>query len=163
VKIGVLSDTHFTDLSTGMKFLGRLCDKTFRDAEIILHAGDVVNHDILMAFAGKTVHVVRGNMDPPVRGVPNRKIIEVEGFRIGLIHGWGAPETLEEMVVKEFSGRDLDVIVFGHSHYPVCHSRSGILLFNPGSPTDRRWAPSHTVGILELGDTVEGRIIQLGD
>lgn len=163
MKIGVLSDTHFSDLSSGMKFLGRLAENTFRDVEIFLHAGDVVNHDVLMAFSGKKVHVVRGNMDPPVRGVPNRKIIELEGFRIGLIHGWGAPDTLEEKVIKEFAGQNLDVIVFGHSHYPVCHRRSGLLLFNPGSPTDRRSAPSHTVGMLEIGESIEGRIIHLDD
>lgn len=163
LKIGVLSDTHIQDVKLGMVFLQTLAEQHFADAEIILHAGDVVNPDILMTFADRTVHVVRGNMDPAVKGIPNRKIIEVGGFRIGLIHGWGAPDTLEERVWREFRGERLDCLVFGHSHHPLCRRRDGVLLFNPGSPTDRRWAPFHSVGILELGEGIEGRIIRLDD
>jgi putative phosphoesterase len=159
----VLSDTHIQDVRQGNAFLHGLAEGHFADAEIILHAGDVVNTDILMAFADRTVHVVRGNMDPAVKGVPNRKIIEVDGFRIGLIHGWGAPDTLEDRVLREFSADRLDCLVFGHSHHPLCRCRDGILLFNPGSPTDRRWAPFHSVGILEVGAEIQGRIIRLDD
>lgn len=161
--IGVLSDTHIQNVKQGMVFLQTLAAQHFADAEIILHAGDVVNPDILMAFADRTVHVVRGNMDPAVIGIPNRKVIEVGGFRIGLIHGWGAPETLEERVLHEFRGDRLDCLVFGHSHHPLCRRREGVLLFNPGSPTDRRWAPFHSVGILELGTGIDGRILRLDD
>jgi hypothetical protein len=163
LKIGVLSDTHIQEARQGNAFLHALAERHFADAEIILHAGDVINPDILMAFADRIVHVVRGNMDPFVKGIPNRKVIEVGGFRIGLIHGWGAPDTLEERVLREFRGDLLDCLVFGHSHHPLCRRRDGVLLFNPGSPTDRRWAPFHSVGILELGDTIEGRIIRLDD
>jgi len=162
-KIGVLSDTHISDLARGLSSLQPLAEGHFRDAEMIFHAGDVVNPDVLLAFSGRTVHVVRGNMDPAVRGVPNRKIVEVRGYRIGLIHGWGAPETLEERVLEAFRNERLDCLVFGHSHYPACHHREGILLFNPGSPTDRRRAPYRSVGILELGERIEGRIISLGE
>jgi putative phosphoesterase len=163
LKIGVISDTHIKDVRQGNAFLQALAERYFADAEIILHAGDVVNPDILMAFADRTVHLVRGNMDPAVKGVPSRKIIKVGGFRIGLIHGWGAPDTLEERVQREFNDDRLDCLVFGHSHQPLCRRRDGILLFNPGSPTDRRWAPFHSVGILELGEGIEGRIIHLDD
>lgn len=162
-KIGVLSDTHICDLARGLPFLQRLAESHFRDAGMILHAGDVVNPDVLLAFSGRPVHVVRGNMDPAVRGVPNRKIVEIHGYRIGLIHGWGAPDTLEERVLETFRGDRLDCLVFGHSHYPACHHREGVLLFNPGSPTDRRRAPFHSVGVLELGKRIEGRIISLGE
>jgi hypothetical protein len=163
VQIGILSDTHFSDLKQGIAFLDALAARYFREAAIILHAGDLVNPDILMAFAGKTVHAVRGNMDPTSCGLPVRKVIAVEGFRIGLVHGWGAPDTLEERVLREFQGESLDCLVYGHSHNPVCHRRDGLLLFNPGSPTDRRWAPYHSVGVLELGSRIEGRIIRLDD
>jgi len=163
VKIGVLSDTHLTDMSKGVSFLDHLRERFFKGVDMIFHAGDVVNPDVLMAFTGTTIHVVRGNMDPPVRGIPTRKVIEVEGFRIGLIHGWGAPDTLEEKILKEFQGQKLDAIVYGHSHAPVCRRKDGILFFNPGSPTDRRWAPYHSVGILEVGSTIQGRILCLED
>lgn len=162
-KIGVLSDTHISDLARGLPYLEHLTERHFRDAEMILHAGDMINPDILLAFSGRTVHVVRGNMDPPARGVPNRKIVEVRGYRIGLIHGWGAPDSLEERVLEAFRSDRLDCLVYGHSHYPVCHQRDGVLMFNPGSPTDRRRAPFHSVGVLELGERIEGRIISLGE
>jgi len=159
--IGVLSDTHIRDLQRGISFLSRLEERCFAEADIILHAGDMVNADILMAFGDRTVHAVRGNMDLPARGVPARKIIEVGGFRIGLIHGWGEPEGLEERVTREFDQERIDCLVYGHSHFPVCHRINGMLLFNPGSPTDRRHAPWHSVGILEVGKRIEGRIIPL--
>jgi uncharacterized protein len=163
LKIGVLSDTHIQSVKQGIDYLQALAKRHFADIEIILHAGDVVNPDILTALDDRTVHVVRGNMDPVVQGIPNRKIIEIGGFRIGLIHGWGAPDTLEERVLREFREERLDCVVFGHSHHPLCRRRDGVLLFNPGSPTDRRWAPFHSIGILELGDSIEGQIIRLDD
>lgn len=163
LKIGVLSDTHIDDLGRGLPFLQELVDRYFSDVAMILHAGDLVDPDISLAFDGRPFHVVRGNMDPPVCGVPNRKVVEAGGFRIGLIHGWGAPEILEERVLREFQGQRLDCLVFGHSHQPACHRKDGILLFNPGSPTDRRRAAQHTVGILTLGERIEGQIIPIDD
>jgi putative phosphoesterase len=159
--IGVLSDTHIRDLNRGLAYLSYLEERFFSEADIILHAGDMVNADILMAFGDRTVHAVRGNMDPPARGIPTRKVIEVGGFRIGLIHGWGATEGLEDRVSGEFEGERIDCLVYGHSHFPVCHRNNDMLLFNPGSPTDRRRAPCHSVGILEIGQRIEGRIILL--
>jgi len=162
VKIGVLSDTHIQDLQEGIRFLESLAERYFKGVDVILHAGDVVNPDILMAFSNRTVHVVRGNVDPVISGIPHRKVIEIAGFRIGLIHGWGAADTLEDRVLREFQGDRLDCLVFGHSHYPVCRRRDAILLFNPGSATDRRRAPFHSLGLLELGSGgIEGRIIEI--
>jgi len=162
LRIGVLSDTHIQDVKEGITFLAFLGERYFEGVDVVLHAGDVVNPDILMAFSDRTVHVVRGNVDPVVAGIPQRKVIEIAGFRIGLIHGWGAPDSLEDRVLRAFQGDRLDCLVFGHSHYPVCRRREGILLFNPGSATDRRRAPFHSVGLLELGPGgIEGRIIEL--
>jgi putative phosphoesterase len=163
LKIGVISDTHFQDLASGIASLQRLAECVFPGVDVILHAGDVVNPDVLLAFSDRIVHVVRGNMDPAVPGIPSRKIIEIGGFRIGLIHGWGPAATLEERVLREFRDDRIDCLVFGHSHFPLCRRHAGILLFNPGSPTDRRQAPFHSVGILELGDSIEARIIRLDD
>ncbi len=161
VRVGVLADTHFSDAKKGVLFLEELSERYFRDVDMIFHAGDLVNADVLLAFAGKTVHAVRGNMDPFSPGIPIRKVVSAGGFRIGLIHGWGAPEGLEKRVLSEFRGERIDCLVYGHSHHPVCHREGGILRFNPGSPTDRRWAPFHSVGILEIGETIHGRIICL--
>jgi hypothetical protein len=163
MKIGVLSDTHLGDLAQALPFLQQLAERHFADAGMILHAGDLVHPDILLAFPGRIVHAVRGNMDVGAGHLPLRKIIAAGDFRIGLVHGWGAPDGLEERLLREFRGDRIDCLVYGHSHHPVCHRRDGLLLFNPGSPTDRRWAPFHSVGLLEVGERIEGRIIRLDD
>jgi len=163
IRIGVLSDTHLHGFNQGGAVIERLAQRYFRDARIILHAGDIVDPDVLLPLVDRRIYSVRGNLDPPRRGVPDRRIIEVGGFRIGLIHGWGTAEGLEEKVLGEFHAEDLDCLVFGHSHVPLCVRRDGLLLFNPGSPTDRRQAPFHSVGLLELGATIEGRIINIDD
>lgn len=161
LKIGVLSDTHLFDVKQGQRFLKELSARHWGQVEMILHAGDVVNPEILQAFSDKVVHAVRGNMDSPAKELPERKIVTVNGFRIGLIHGWGKVESLEEKLLREFRGHSLDCLVYGHSHHPVSHIKDDVLLFNPGSPTDRRWAPFPSVGILELDENIRGRIIRV--
>ncbi len=160
-KIGVISDTHIHDLASGARIAEALLAGPFADVEMILHAGDVVIPEFLDLFAGLTVCAVRGNMDPPVSGIPHRRIVVVNGFRIGLIHGWGDAAGLESRVLAEFSRDAIDCLVYGHSHWPVSHCRDGILLFNPGSPTDKRRAASHTVGIIEVGESMDGDIVDL--
>jgi putative phosphoesterase len=161
LRIGVLADSHIRDLKRGLEFFGELAARFLDNTEMILHAGDLVNPDILLAFSDKPVYAVRGNMDPPTLDLPDRRIIEAQGFRIGLIHGWGQRGGLEEKLSREFQGQSLDCLVYGHSHRPACHVKDGMLFFNPGSCTDRRGAPCHTVGILELGKTIGGHIISI--
>jgi len=160
-KIGVLSDTHIQDLRSGIDFLQEIRDRHFQGVSCILHAGDTVNPDILLAFDDLPVYRVRGNMDPSEKGLQVKRVVTFDHFKVGLIHGWGPPQGLEERVLQEFNGQQLDVLVYGHSHYPVCHRRDGLLFFNPGSPTDRRSAPFHSVGLLEIGDTARGQIINI--
>jgi putative phosphoesterase len=160
-KIGVLADTHFHDLQRGITFLDDLYRRFFQDVSLILHAGDMVNPDIFMAFEGIPVYSVRGNMDPYVQGVPIKRVVTVDQYRIGIIHGWGSPEGLENRILKEFCGQNLDALVYGHSHYPANHIRNGLLFFNPGSATDKRRADHCSVGILEIGDGISGKIIDI--
>ncbi|MDH3999578.1 MAG: metallophosphatase family protein [Desulfuromonadales bacterium] len=161
VKIGVLSDTHLPDSGEAMAFLAALAQHCFADVDMIIHAGDVVAPEILAAFGDIPVHAVRGNMDPAVSDIPVRKIVGVKGFRIGMIHGWGTAKGLEKRLLAEFASDRIDCLVFGHSHSPICEVKDGVLLFNPGSATDRRSAPSHTVGILEIDSEIRGRIVSL--
>lgn len=161
IRIGVLSDTHLSNSGDAQVFLLDLVESTLAPLDMLLHAGDLVDPDLMSVFTCYPVHVVRGNMDPVRPNVPLKKIITVGGFKIGMIHGWGPQEGLEERVLAEFSSKALDCLVFGHSHRPVCHRRDGILLFNPGSATDRRDMPSHTVGLLEISDIIHGAILPL--
>jgi putative phosphoesterase len=105
------------------------------------------------------VHAVAGNMDDHLasQSLPSREIIQAEGARIGLIHGWGAPVGLAGRVAKEFDR--VAAIVFGHSHRPHNAVKNGVLLFNPGS-VSRGIMGSGTAGILTVeGGRVSGEIV----
>jgi len=161
LRIAVLSDTHLADTADAWSFLDALVEQVLAPVDMILHAGDLVAPELLEAFSAYPFHAVRGNMDPAATGIPFKKTIDVEGFRIGLIHGWGPVEGIEERIYTEFSTASLDCLVYGHSHEPACHVRDGILFFNPGSATDRRGMAYHSVGLLEIGSTIRGSIIRL--
>jgi putative phosphoesterase len=160
VRIGVLSDTHLTLGDARLPALLARCQLAFAGTEMILHAGDIVDPQLLPLLPWPVL-AVRGNLDPPE--LPERRILPVAGKRIGLIHGWGARYDLEARIVQAFAGETVDCIVYGHSHQPVCHVMGGILLFNPGSPTDRRNAPFPSLGLLTIGDAITGEIIALDE
>lgn len=161
-RVGVLSDTHLHRLADAATLVDLLLAGPFAGVNRILHAGDMVIPELLDLFAPMGTAGVRGNCDPGDAGLPTKRIVRIEQCRIGLIHGWGEVQGLEERVLAEFSDQSLDALVYGHSHQPVCHNRQGVLCFNPGSALDRRRAPQHTVGLLEVeGDKVRGEVIAL--
>jgi hypothetical protein len=160
IRIGVLSDTHIRNAWHETALWEALERQFFHDADVILHAGDMVDEAVLDVWGARLVHAVRGNMDAGSR-LPVRKVFEVGGFRFGLMHGWGPPAGLEKRLMREFAEDALDCLVYGHSHVPVCQRRNGLLLFNPGSATDPRGGPHPTVGLLEVGREVRGRIVNV--
>lgn len=162
IRVGILSDTHLPDSGDALAFLLDLAERYFHGVDAILHAGDVVAPGVLAAFAPTPVYAVRGNMDPATPGIPLKRILEIENFRIGLIHGWGPREGLVKRIRNEFRGASLDCLVYGHSHVPMCQWENGLLLFNPGSATDRRGMPYTSIGLLEIENgTISGRVIPL--
>ena len=161
MRIAVFSDTHLVDTSEARSFLLELVEGLLDPIDMIIHAGDLVDPDLLDVFDGYPVHIVRGNMDPPSPDIPIKKVIRINDFQIGLIHGWGPAEGIETRIYREFSTIPIDCLVYGHSHVPVCHMRDGVLFFNPGSATDRRSMSCHTVGLLEIGTGIRGTIVQL--
>ena len=98
MKIGVLSDTHLRQVTE--EFIA-IYDKYLSDKDVILHAGDVVSPEIIDFFNGKDFHGVCGNMDPfeVNRVLPDKKIINVGGYSLGLIHGWGRSDGLEDRIL----------------------------------------------------------------
>lgn len=158
-RIGVISDTHLHGLSSQ---LIDIYEKHLHDVDMILHAGDLVSMEVFeFLLQKKPTHAVSGNMDPvDVReNLPDKKIIQVEEFRIGLIHGWGSSEGLEQRVMSQF--KDVDVIVYGHSHRPSNFKQGNIFFFNPGPAIGYSSTPMRSIGILELGEKISGRIIEL--
>ena len=115
--------------------------------------------DELRAIA--PVEAVRGNMDhhPALLNLPVKRVISAGNRSIGLTHGSGAPHGLAARVLRMFDG--VDCVVFGHSHRTFNETVNGVLLFNPGTPTDRRFSSAHTYGIIEIADTITGRIIEI--
>jgi uncharacterized protein len=145
--LGVISDTH---LPRGERRLPDSCVARLRAADLILHAGDLVSVAFLeeLRALGPPVHAVLGNQDEAALAalLPERTIVTVDGVRIGMIHDAGPAQGRLRRMRKAFG--DCDAVVFGHSHIPL-HETSDdgrFQLFNPGSPTDRRRQPEHTMG-----------------
>ncbi len=160
-RIGIISDTHFDDAWFDDTLIQSVQEQHFQGVDLILHAGDLVDPQILSRFTTCPILAVCGNMDSPTADLATRRVISAGPFRIGLAHGWGSPKGLEQRLLNEFSTENIDCLVYGHSHMPTCRWQGEQFLFNPGSPTDRRNAPFHSVGILEVADTIQGRIIPL--
>jgi putative phosphoesterase len=158
LRIGVLSDTHLGRVTPELE---NIFAKYLADKDLILHVGDVVCAEVLDFLSRKPFHGVCGNMDPAeVKArLPQKQVIELESYRVGLIHGWGSPGGLEDRVRTEFSG--VDVIVYGHSHRAGKETRDGILLFNPGSATGFSLAQRNSIGVLELEKNIKTQILLL--
>jgi predicted phosphodiesterase len=77
------------------------------------------------------------------------------------MHGIGAPVNLIDVTTEAFKNDRVDAIIFGHSHNGLNMVKNGILYFNPGSPTDKVYAKVNSVGIIEVNDKIEGRIIEI--
>lgn len=164
MRLLVLADTHVRDGSA--RDLPASVWAMARDADAIVHAGDVTGPDFLRRLAAAApTHVVLGNNDGALVGrLPERRELTVEGVRIAVVHDAGARAGRAERMRRWFP--DADVVVFGHSHQPCDElGAGGQRLFNPGSAIERRMAPFHTVGLLDVRDgTVVGhRIVRVGD
>jgi putative phosphoesterase len=152
MKIGVISDTH---IPMRAKQLPDQVIQAFKDVDHIIHAGDIASLevlDLLERFAPVTA--VSGNVDSvnieETLGV--KKLITLNGYRIGITHGHGSSGSTVDRAVKCFENDSVDCIIFGHSHIPYCEKINNILLFNPGSPTDKRRNEFYSFGLLELED-----------
>jgi len=160
VKIGVISDTHLRGYDERLR---RILEHPFRGADLILHAGDLTDLAVLDVFDGREVRAVYGNADPPMvrHLLPDQLVLDVMGFRLVLNHASG-PSSMLDMMMQEKYGR-VDCLIFGHTHLPFNKVERGILYFNPGSATGNRFFPVNTGGLLDIGKTFTGEIIELAD
>jgi len=158
MKVGVLSDTHLHRVT---KQFREIYDNYLSDKDLILHAGDVVSPEVVDFLGRKHFYGVSGNMDPlDVQNLlPARKVIEIGGYRLGIIHGWGSSDGLEGRIRSEFEA--VDIIIYGHSHQAANHIRDGVLFFNPGTATGFSSEGLHSLGVLYLEDSIRGEIIEL--
>lgn len=158
--IGVIADTH---VPVRAKVLPAAALAALAGSDLILHAGDLVRLAVLEPLrAIAPVLAVYGNADPweVAHRLPRRVRLLVGRWRVGLVHGDGARGTTSERALAAFDA--VDSVVFGHSHRPLCERRDGVLLFNPGSATDRRRSPCCSLGRLRVTEAgLEGEIILL--
>jgi putative phosphoesterase len=151
VILAIISDTH---LPRGTRALPDTCVARLRAADAILHAGDLIELAVLEALQalGPPVHAVRGNVDSAVlqARLPLTRVVGADGVRIAMLHDAGPAAGRLARLRRRFP--DAHAVVFGHSHLPLHEERDGFAIFNPGSPTERRRAPHHTMGIATVAD-----------
>ena len=147
--VAIISDTH---MPRGPRRLPPVCVAHLRRADAILHAGDVMTAEVLadIAALGPPVHAVRGNVDDAtlIPVLPPSRIVDLAGARIGIVHDAGAAAGRLARLRRRFP--DCQAVVFGHSHLPLHEREDDFQIFNPGSPTERRRAPRHTMGLARI-------------
>ena len=147
--IALLGDTH---LPRGKRRLPDACVEILRAADLIVHTGDHVALSVLEQLRSfGPVAAVHGNMDEDaVRALlPARLVVESEGLRIGVVHSGGARTGRVARLRSWFP--ECDLVAYGHSHQPEVVSSEACWIVNPGSPTERRRAPTHTIAVVENG------------
>lgn len=180
MKIGLISDTHLP--STGKEPPPQVA-RAFEGVDLILHAGDIYVPSCLdwlerIAPVQAVEMYISSTWDGDAR-VASKRVVEVEGHAIGLVHdlalrgmhdeAW--PGTLAtafpqgeplRAALRDFFGRAVDIVVFGHTHVALMEQHHGVLMVNPGSATlPRQIMRLGTVAVLEV--TTGGRAARIID
>lgn len=135
----------------GARRLPAECLRRLEQAELILHAGDFVQAQVLEELTRLgDVEAVAGNMDEAAlqAALPERRVVEVEGVRIGMVHVPGPAVGRGERLAAAFPG--CEAVVYGHTHLPDVSRPGDVWILNPGSPTERRGSPVHSMLVLEV-------------
>ncbi len=147
--IAVIADTH---LPRGRRALPARAVALLEDAELILHAGDVSTVSALaeLEALGPPLVAVHGNVDEPAlrERLPSELELELGGVKLAMTHDAGAARGRLARLRRRFV--DADAVVFGHSHIPLLEADGAFQIFNPGSATDRRRQPQHTIGLARV-------------
>ena len=133
-------------------------------ADLILHGGDVSSLAALeeLQALGPPLLAVHGNADEPElrRLLPESRVVEVEQVRVGVLHVPGPRAGRPARLAARFPGAD--AVVYGHTHIPQAERVNGVWLLNPGSPTERRRAPSRSMLLVEVrGRRLEPQLVTL--
>ena len=158
MKILVLSDTH-SYLDNARAVLKRIGGKM----DMVFHLGD---HDadaleLQREFPALPFHYVKGNNDYLI-DTPATKMVRAGGKAFLLTHGhkqrvhWN-PDSIAYWAEEQGA----DVVVFGHTHMPVCDDDGRVMLFNPGSLSLPRGGSMPSFGVLSVENgRVEGAIME---
>ncbi|WP_010681131.1 metallophosphoesterase family protein [Acetivibrio cellulolyticus] len=151
ITIGVVSDTHIP--SRG-KVIPDIVLKGFKGVDMIIHAGDLLKDYVIYELEEiAPVHAVAGNNDDFFMQdkLGKKRILDAGGVKIGITHGHiGHGGNALKNAINTFKDDDVNCVVFGHSHTPYNEEIDGVLFFNPGSPTDKRWQEYYSYGIIKI-------------
>lgn len=160
--IGLISDTHIPDRA---RELPKNVISAFQNVDLILHAGDLTSMEVIdeLEKIAPTI-VIQGNMDRAAGIIlPNAKVIEAEGIKIGIAHGEVYPRADTQQLLYLAKQLGADILVTGHSHQPKIEQIDGVLLLNPGSPIVPRLA-DRTVMLLEINNKdVDVEVVKIGN
>ena len=160
--IGLISDTHIPDRA---RELPKNVISAFQNVDLILHAGDLTSMEVIdeLEKIAPTI-AIQGNMDRAAGIIlPNAKVIEAEGIKIGIAHGEVYPRADTQQLLYLAKQLDADILVRGHSHQPKIEQIDGVLLLNPGSPIVPRLA-DRTVMLLEINNKdVDVEVVKIGN
>ena len=161
MRVALIADTH---LPRGDRELPSRCVEEIATADLLLHAGDIRTEETLamLRTLGTPVQAVRGNVDSPqlAASLPEEVSLQLEGVTVSMLHDAGPAKGRLARMRSRFP--ESDVVIFGHSHMPLHEELDGFQIFNPGSPTERRRAPTHTMGIAEVsGGKIELRHLEV--
>ncbi|MFU7517191.1 metallophosphoesterase family protein [Clostridium sp. HCS.1] len=136
MKVGIISDTH--DL------LREEVIDNLNQCDLIIHAGDICNNDILerLSRITRTIAVKGNNEKGELEGIlKEEEFIEVEGKRIYIVH---------EKNNINANLEEVDIIIYGHSHKYNLEIKDNILYVNPGSCGKRRFSLPLTMAIMNI-------------
>jgi putative phosphoesterase len=140
----VIADTH---IPRRARALPEALIPHLERADLVLHAGDLMDPALLGDLAAYApVKAVWGNLDPPDLGLPETLEFGFGGVRMAMIHDSGPRKGRRTRLRRRFP--DARAVIFGHSHIPFLEDDDGLMLLNPGSPTDRRRQPRHTFALI---------------
>jgi uncharacterized protein len=124
-------------------------------ADLVLHAGDFVSAQFMAELEqlGPPLLGVCGNMDEEAlkQTLPKQRVVEVDGVQIGMVHDAGPRVRREARLAARFE--DCSAVVYGHTHLPQIEQFQHLWVLNPGSPTERRGAPAHSMIVLNVRGT----------
>lgn len=163
MKVVVLSDTHMPKKA---KQLPARLIKDLEDCHSIIHAGDWQTAELYHQLQGYAPVIgVTGNVDGPELKslLKTKEIFRAGDYHIGIVHGHGTGKTTEKRAMETFADDEVDFIIYGHSHIPVLKKINGVIVFNPGSPTDKRRQQQFSYGILTVGEKIAAEHIFFED
>jgi len=150
MRIAVISDTH---MPRGQRRLPDACLRELDRADFIFHAGDFTAPEVLDELLRLApVEAVHGNMDDAelCALLPERHVVDIAGHRVGMIHDPGQRTGRAARLAALFPGCEL--VIYGHTHLPELTLDGPVGLLNPGSPTERRRARSHSMAVIRVDE-----------